>query len=389
MIANNKHFIPAFLLFGFIVNAQQSNDSIDISIRPYTSLRGHLAMHDKVMELQENASRAGIEINLKKGNIAFVAGIELQINMFKGNSSFNVDGNLDSDLLTIVSEQKQQVFGNRLGYLGIDLSKYGKITFGKQWSVYRDVTAYTDRFNVFGGRASATFTGGTDGGLLGTGRADQSIIYRNKIKAFQFGAQIQTKGGNDDKIIDGFGFSAQLELNQNISIGAAFTRAFIAQNLIDDNHILGLSGHPTFYSIGSKYTSKQFDVSLLGILQQNGDFTPISYQSENTINPSYVFDAKGFETAMKYKLNKFSILGGYNLYVPETKKSVENISIDKKFRRSDLITGLEYHPIKYVQLYTEQRISFGKNYAGKKEQSVFTLGMKLDLSRQFNKKLNL
>ncbi|MDM1040281.1 MULTISPECIES: hypothetical protein [Empedobacter] len=66
MIANNKHFIPAFLLFGFIVNAQQSNDSIDISIRPYTSLRGHLAMHDKVMELQENASRAGIEINLKK-----------------------------------------------------------------------------------------------------------------------------------------------------------------------------------------------------------------------------------------------------------------------------------------------------------------------------------
>lgn len=45
--------------------------------------------------------------------------------------------------------------------------------------------------------------------------------------------------------------------------------------------------------------------------------------------------------------------------------------------------------MKYVQLYTEQRISFGKNYVGKKEQSVFTLGMKLDLSRQFNKKLNL
>lgn len=92
---------------------------------------------------------------------------------------------------------------------------------------------------------------------------------------------------------------------------------------------------------------------------------------------------------MKYKLNKFSILGGYNLYVPETKKSVENIIIDKNFRRSDFITGLEYYPMKYVQLYTEQRISFGKNYVGKKEQSVFTLGMKLDLSRQFNKKLNL
>ena len=135
MVTNNKHFISTFLLLGSIVNAQQSNDSIDISIRPYTSLRGHLAVFDKGMELQENASRAGIEINLKKGNIAFVAGVELQINMFKGNSSFNVDGNVDSDLLTIVAEHKQQVFANRLGYLGIDLAKYGKVTFGKQWSV--------------------------------------------------------------------------------------------------------------------------------------------------------------------------------------------------------------------------------------------------------------
>ncbi|MGL5236008.1 MAG: hypothetical protein ACRC8Z_14870 [Empedobacter falsenii] len=70
MISNNKHFISTFLLLGSIVYAQKSNDTIDISIRPYTSLRGHLAVHDKVMELQENVSRAGIEINLKKGNIS-------------------------------------------------------------------------------------------------------------------------------------------------------------------------------------------------------------------------------------------------------------------------------------------------------------------------------
>lgn len=384
-----KKYILTTLLIASLVNAQELNDTINISIKPYTSLRGHLAAHDKILELQENASRAGLEVNLKKGNIAFVAGIELQINMFKANSSFNLDGNLDSELLTIVPGQKQQVFGSRLGYLGIDMSKYGQITFGKQWSVYRDITAYTDRFNVFGSRASATFTGGTDGGQLGTGRADQSIIYRNKINALQFGAQIQTKGGNNEKMIDGFGFSTQVELNQNISIGAAFNRAFLPQDLINSNQILGLSGHPTFYSIGSKYTSKQLDFNLVGILQQNGDFTPISYQSENTINPSYMFDAKGFETFLKYKLNKYSILGGYNLYIPKTNKLVENIIIDKNFKRSDLITGLEYYPMKYVILYTEQRISFGKSYDGRKEQSIFTLGMKLELSKQFDKKLNL
>lgn len=390
MIARKNQLLIALFLFNSImIQAQESNDSINISFKPYTSLRGHLAVHDNVMELQENASRAGLEVNLKKGKIAFIAGLEIQVNMFKGNSAFNVDGNLGSDLLTIVSEQKQQVFGSRLGYLGLDFDKYGKLTIGKQWSIYRDVTAYTDRFNVFGARASATFTGGTDGGEVGTGRADQSIIYRNKFKTFHFGAQIQTKGGSSQKIIDGFGFSAQLELNENLILGAAYNRAFLSDNLIKSDKILGLSGHPTYYTLGSKYTGKQVDFSIIGVLQQNGDFTPISYQSENLLNPSYVFDAKGIEASLKYKLNQFSILTGYNLYLPETKRLPEKVMIDKNFRRSDWITGLEYYPMKYVQLYTEQRISFGRNYLGNKEQSVFTLGMKIDLSKQFNKKLSL
>jgi hypothetical protein len=82
--------------------------------------------------------------------------------MFRG-STFNVDGSLSGGFLHVESAQTQQVFGNRLGYLGVDLGKFGVITIGKQWSVYRDITSYSDRFNVFGARASATFIGGTDG----------------------------------------------------------------------------------------------------------------------------------------------------------------------------------------------------------------------------------
>lgn len=180
-----------------------------------------------------------------------------------------------------------------------------------------------------------------------------------------------------------------MELNENLILGAAYNRAFLSDNLIKSDKILGLSGHPTYYTLGSKYTGKQVDFSIIGVLQQNGDFTLISYQSENLLNPSYVFDAKGIEASLKYKLNQFSILTGYNLYLPETKRLPEKVMIDKNFRRSDWITGLEYYPMKYVQLYTEQRISFGRNYLGNKEQSVFTLGMKIDLSKQFNKKLSL
>lgn len=97
----------------------------------------------------------------------------------------NADGNLSGQFLNIQAEQTQQVFGNRLGYLGISLDKYGTLTIGKQWSVYHDIMSYTDRFNVFGARASATFVGGTDGGENGAERADQSIIYRNQIMCTQ------------------------------------------------------------------------------------------------------------------------------------------------------------------------------------------------------------
>ncbi len=65
---------------------------------------------------------------MKKGNLGFIAGGEIQLNMFKGGTSFNVDGNLSGGFLTVESAQKQQVFGNRLGYLGLDFGKFGTLT---------------------------------------------------------------------------------------------------------------------------------------------------------------------------------------------------------------------------------------------------------------------
>ena len=374
-------------LFLFFSTINYAQDSIDVSVKPYISLRGQLAVFDKDTELQDNVSRTGIELKIKNKSISFIAGLEFQINMFKGNSSFNVDGNLDNGLLAIKSETKQQVLGNRLGYLGIDFNQYGKLTFGKQWGVYRDVTAYTDKFNVFGGRASATFTGGTDGGELGTGRADQAIIYRNKIKFLHIGTQVQTKGGNSN-LIDGFGLSAQVELTKELLVGIAYNKAFINKALID-NKILGLNGNPSYFTLGSNYSSKKFDFSLVGIIQENGDFTSSNNLTENNIIPSYVFGAKGFESYFKWKMEKLALSTGYNLYVPNGINKDNSQYVSDKFRKSDWIVGINYSPIKFIQIYSEQRFSFGHNSSGQKEQNIFVLGMRMDLSKQFNQSIKL
>lgn len=373
---------------------EQPKDSIELAFRPYTSLRGHTAIYSNKMELQENASRMGAEIRIKKGTIVFIAGVEVQVNLFRGNTSFSADGGLTGGYQNLQSVQTKQVFGNRLGYLGLDMNKFGTLTIGKQWSVYRDITAYTDRFSVFGARASATFIGGTDGGENGTGRADQSIIYRNQIGSFRFGGQIQARGQNNTSFVDGFGIAAQLEITSDWFIGAAFNKAYVSENLINSGTIVGLNGQPIYMAIGSKYIGKKMDFSIVGVLQKNGDFTQGNYTDlqENTITPTIVFDARGLEIFGKYKWSKLAILAGYNYYAPITSHIPlldGQLPIEKGFKRNDFIAGITYQPIPFVQLYSEQRISTGSIATGTRENSVFTLGMKIDLATDFKKNVGL
>lgn len=373
------------------MQAQETKDSLEMLFKPYASLRGHLAAYDNKLELQENASRIGLEVNVKNRDFGFIAGGEIQLNMFKGGTSFNVDGNLSGGFFSVESAQKQQVFGNRLGYLGLDFGKFGTLTIGKQWSVYRDVTAYTDRFNVFGARASATFIGGTDGGETGTGRADQAVIYRNHFGPFYIGGQIQARGGNNAKFIDGFGASLQYEIKEGFFAGAAYNRALLSDDLVNAGRIIGLTGQPTYFSLGTKYIGPIIDFSIVGVVQKNGDFSQGSYldPAMGSLPLTTVFNAKGVEVFGKYKFQKFSVLAGYNLYVPDLKDISEQYHLDPGFKKNDIIVGLSYSPFRFAQIYSEQRFSMGKTAAGEREKSVFTLGLRIDLSGNFSKKISL
>ena len=83
-----------------------------------------------------------------------------------------------------LSDRRGDILTNRLGYFELSADSFGSFTIGKQNSVYLETTKVTDIFNVYSALASATYVYG-DGGLTGTGRVDNAIIW---TKDFQVGS---------------------------------------------------------------------------------------------------------------------------------------------------------------------------------------------------------
>lgn len=365
-------------------------DSIQLTFKPYGSFRGHFAFYNDEVEMQENGSRVGFEFGVKSRKVRYFAGSELQLNMFKSDASFNADANTSGGFLIAEKQQERQVFATRLGYIGVDLHKWGTFSVGKQWSVYYDVTSYTDKFNVFGGQASATYVAGTDGGAVGTGRADQSLIYRNKLGPVTLGAQIQARSGSNGHFIDGFGLSAQVEILKGLKAGAAFNQAYLIDTLVDSGKILGLTDQPTYFTLGASYTGKRFDLGAVYAIQTNGDLTKgiANVPGEGIVTPTVVYDAYGIELYGKVKFKDINLIGGYNYYNPAT----EDISlptgekpISPDYNRNYIILGMEYRPIETAYFYSEFRISSGKTALGTDELDVLTLGLRIDIDRQVTK----
>jgi len=365
-------------------------DSIQLSFKPYGSFRGHFAFYNEEVEMQENGSRIGFELGVKSGKTRFYAGSELQLNMFKGGVSFNADANTSGGFLVAEAPQDQQVFATRLGYLGVDLNKWGNVSVGKQWGVYYDVTSYTDKFNVFGGQASATYVGKTDGGALGTGRADQALIYRNKLGPVSVGAQVQARTGVNGHFLDGFGISAQMNILKELKVGAAYNQAYLNDNLVNTGAVLGLTAQPAYITAGASYTGKKLELGAVFATQTNGDVSQgfADVPGQGIVTPTVVYDAIGFELYGKYKIDKISLIGGYNLYNPDT----EDISlptgekpISEDYQREYIVLGIEYRPVPTAYFYSEFRISSGKTALGLDELDVLTMGLRIDVDRLVTK----
>ena len=266
------------------------------------------------------------------------------------------------------------MFAARLGFLGVDFGSAGRVSFGKQWSSYYDVANYaTDQLNVFGGDGTQAYTGGSDGGRFGTGRADQALMYRVGLldDRVQIGAQTQLLVAETTGLIDGAGIGLQIRVAEGLTAGVAYNRAVFSDSL--ESQARGLEGGDAeFGIIGLKYSTDLVEVAAVASMHENGDvIRDASNDGSGAFEPVF-FDASGFEVFARVNPGRFSVLGGFSYDKPET----ADVIFDSRFVTRYLTLGGEYHFESNAYAYAEWRIDDSVAFDGVRGFNVFAFGLR-------------
>jgi len=169
-------------------------------------------------EINDKASRIGLRGELPMGgDFTAFARVEMGLNIVKSPGQLVFSGDPG-----FASGEDHDAVTTRLGILGVR-SRYGSVSWGKQWPAYYDVGEMTDRFPVFGGEAQGTFNL-SDGDASGTGRAGSSFQYRASTGPVALAAQLQNRSvsTNDRDFADTYGGSALVTLSSRLTAGVAF-----------------------------------------------------------------------------------------------------------------------------------------------------------------------
>jgi len=337
----------------------------------YGRLGAQGAISNDEAAIQDASSRIGFRYHSGGDGVRVFAATELSMRITGSPNPFN-PGETTSSGFVLLEPERGNVFGPRLGYVGVDFGEWGRVAFGKQWGVHYDVTSFTDGFNVFGGDASATFNAGTDGGLMGTGRADSALSYRNTLFGMlDLGLQMQLRDVTNGEVIDGFGLSAVASLWPGLRAGASYTEVRYDDSIKD--RVPGLRGDGRYGAVGVEYKTDR--LTLAGVLarQRNGDLTRIPFVDGDTeVSLPVVFDGDGLEFFARYQLHRFAILTGYLNYRPTS--SVQFIDPDAELEY--VVLGADFHWNPDALFFAEYRFSNGQDALGAPGEDVFALGFK-------------
>jgi len=338
------------------------------TFEPYGQLRTHLAAYNDTAEVQDNATRVGINFRTR-GAVKLFAGTEWGVSLVQSANQFNLSANGPGDF-GVIKTETNPVFTARLGFVGIDFGPAGRVAIGKQTAVHYDVTSYTtDRFNVFGGQGTSTYVAGTDGGASGTGFADRVVNYRNTLfKILEVGIQGQFRGTDEN----GIGGSLQLTILPGVKIGGAFTRTNWPQATQD--LVQGLGGDAEYTAVGTRIDWRVLAVGFVYSHQIHGDMVQVPIGTANT---PVAFNADGSELYVRVGLGPIGLIGGATYLKPDS----VNPLIDPDFKTQYAIVGGEWMVARTAKVYTESKIDLSSVTAtGGEGDNVFTIGFRYDFS---------
>lgn len=337
------------------------SDTMDI----YGSMRLFVEAGADDPTLNDGSSRLGIRLgrDLRNGRTLF-GRIEWKTNLVDNDSQFVVGDREDSGGIVIRDEDTEKVLSTRLGYLGMRFADVGEITFGKQWSVYYDVAGWTDVFNVYGGSALSVYSSGTDGGTLGSGRAENAVVWRNHRGRFSYGLQTQLKETAESEDFKGLGGSAIFSPNDDWDIGVAFAATRIKGTFAD---IAG-DDDSGVATIGVRYHRHPWNVA----------FNVAKWDNHEAIfleDDTLIYDGYGAELYASYeRSDRMHIYGGFNYTDPD----IDDERVDADFGIEALIIGASWFATEDSFAYLEALLSGSRDTGGERLDSVLSAGYRFD-----------
>jgi predicted porin len=340
-----------------------SKTKVQDKLSAYGKLSVMTHVEDNDASIEDSGSRVGL-----KAHRVLVSGVKVSA---RGEWSFNAVNNTSTlsigDNQNFLSSDANKTFSRRLGYLSFDLKSFGVFRVGKQWSVYSDVSHFTDNFNLYGGSSGGTYNLRTDGGQSGTGRVSQAVTYRNSFWGIQYGLQAKliknrklTVDETDVSIVakDAYGFSAKRTFFKDMfEFG-------IAYNQID---LKGEKDAITGYDGGNSWSS------VVGLKLKINDLL-LAYIYNRSKNheiddQTTIFDGNGQELLVSYSISKKLILKTGMNYLSSFESDLKN-----DYKKEHYIIGLSYNSIKEFKLFIEGRLNESLNAAGEKSKSSLGIG---------------
>ncbi|OUS27526.1 hypothetical protein A9Q98_09505 [Thalassotalea sp. 42_200_T64] len=367
--------ITAAVVFGIIASQQAhaieilNNDDTSIATRGW--LRLTLQSTEDSDEITDSGSRWGLDLTHKiEGD--WTAGLTFEWGTnFEKNANLTLTGDSNGP-----SGSAGDALTSRLGYVHFNHEKWGRFGVGKQWAVFYDVVGVTDVLQYYGGNASGVYNLGTDGGLSGTGRAEQAITWRKAFGHFNLGVQLQAQ---DEAVIanaPGMVFDGEEVATMGNGYGLAVSYKW-------QDFGVGAAVNTSEIDISPTFGGGSVDDIISGLSATYGDasigfhaaLAVVTSEYHELDNDGKYIDANGSEIYIKYSMpSRLGFYGGFNI--------LESDQSDSDYEMYYNFIGAEYKfNNNFGVIFAEALLHDDTNADGStgNDDTEFALGVKVHL----------
>lgn len=245
------------------------------------------------------------------------------------------------------------VFSNRLGYFRLDHNELGMLTAGKQYAAYAEIADWGSDMMLFNGGEGVGIYDGliTDGGVHGTGRADDAIGYRNSFGGLNIGLQYQLKDKESSAGVlewerkDGQQIALSYDLPVGISLGYAYNQTRFKRTTNHNGetakaHVFGAKFRGDALYVGVNYAEMKHHANTRNQTAASGGNGIAEKASTIDLYASYALDqvADGFSLYSGYQKMDYSKGADGN----NSKEEMKIASIGAQYEVGPTLFGVQY-----------------------------------------------